>query len=233
MAKFKIGLSLDDLYRQAYLNPLGTFEKWPIWEVQEKCLRELNNFRARSNEDADWAESCIKGIWEDKEGGVSIALDITEKILTWYIFSEKDSIVIRAIEFVISFRQHKILPLYRDSWDSMATKLIAGRLLKRCDHIELYAKIPNLQKYLLSFFDYLLKEREKGYEDADWVKIERTLRIVIKTEDSTFLEKVQEVIQALQSGRIFPKQVGPRPHYARASHMAALHDAEGLLFHFQ
>lgn len=229
--RFIIGLSLEDIYKQAYKDPLKTFEKWQIWEVQEKCLKAMNNFRARHNKDADWAESCVGGIWEIRGGLVE--LDITEKILSWYIFSEKDSIVIRAIEFVISFRQHKILPIYRDSWDSMASKLITGRLLKGWDSIELYTKIPSLREYLISFFDHLLVERERRYEDSYWFLVERAMRIIIKAEDSTFLEKIQQVLQALQSGKIFPQQVGLRPHYARASHFAALHDTEGLLMSFQ
>lgn len=210
--RFKKTVALSEILEGVWHSPFKYFEDWPILEVREKCLKEMERRRFF---DSEWLEPCIRELLEGYDN-----YDFGKKMLSFYIFAERNEVVIRAIEFALS--------LWREgrAWEGELSKVIAGRLLK--DKTKLYPKLPSLHGFLEDLLDKLMKKGQRdGYLASNWYCAERALRIIIAAEDFSFLPKIEELILLLQEGEIYPSKCDPP--YTRDLNLAMLRATKRLL----
>lgn len=216
--KFERALEFREILDQAARSPFRYFEKWPIVEVWERCLKAMGEREKIYKEEADWAEKWINALLER-----NVDREIREKLLSWYVFTARGELAVMAIEFAISLWRNGL-----KIWPGELTKLIADKLLKgRYGEPGLYWKLPSLRGFIEGAFNEIKKERKDGYFDDDWYSLERMLRIIVTVEDFSFSDRIEEIILALQEGKIRP--YGSSPYYIKSMHLAALRDAKKIL----
>ncbi len=211
--KFEGAFEFRGILDQAARSPFRYFEKWPIVEVWERCLKAMGERETIYKEEADWAEKWINTLLER-----NVNRDIKEKLLSWYVFAAKGELAIRAIEFALSLRQNVHI-LQGD-----LSKLIIGRLTKD-DGFKLYPNVPSLHKFLEELLDEIKKQSCHGYFSGEWYGVERALRVIRAMKDVSFLLKVEVLLLLMQEKTIFPSGLSGTfsdEFFDRQMHMAAL-----------
>ncbi len=218
--RFKVGLSKNEFLRLAKDNPLTTFEKYPVLEIQEACLKAMDGSDVPLWDcDADWAEACIRDFLKQN----IVASNFRERVLAWYVYSTRKALSIRAIEFAISLWQNKRIQT------GELTKLIVEKLLdRRYAEPDLYCKVLSLRDFIEEVFnEFKDMGRATGYYDYHWYALERILRIIVAVKDFSFLDRIEEIILSLQEGKIWPLSLSP--YYIKSMHLVALQDAKKIL----
>ncbi|MBU1102645.1 hypothetical protein KJ853_03260 [Patescibacteria group bacterium] len=219
ISKFERVFEFREILQEAVRSPFRCFEKWPILEVWEKCLKAIGERGVIYKEEADWAEKWIHTLLEQSV----VSRDIGKKLLSWYVFTARGKLAVRAVEFALGLRQGLKV------WPDELSKLIAGRLIKNVSNEGFfYPQLPSLKKFLHELLDEFKKERRDGYLDSTWYCAERALRIIVAAEDFSFLDKIEEVILLMQAGQIFPSE-SSEPFYFKVSNLGAFKEAKKIL----
>lgn len=192
--RFKKTIYLEELFREATQNPLGLFEKWPIKEVRDKCLKSLERWEEFYNYHADeFLEPCISDLFDQSDRLYKILLEL-------YIFKARRDLTARAIEFAISLDKKSV------GVDNLS-KMIAGRLTKDWQGADIYPKVPSLKMYLAGLLYELERCMVDGYSDSSWFEAERALRVISHVKDYSFLSQIGKLLLLHQQ-----KIIGPWKH---------------------
>jgi hypothetical protein len=190
-------VKMDDIFKQVHNDPINCFEKWPIKEIRQKCLERIKErgFLLSIEERAKWAENNITSLLDqENDEDKKLAMEL----LSLYIFDAPKKGAIQAIEFAISLRKRGEF-LCRVSLLDLS-KIIAGRILKG-DII--CQEIPSLKKFLQELINELKTARD-SYVPGEWYCAERAIRIIMLTEDFSFLPQIEELIILFQQPNFKP-----------------------------
>jgi len=218
-SKFGRAVEFREIMLEAERVPFKCFEKWPIFEVWKKCLKEIREQGVLYEPQADWAEKWINTLLESNENR-----DIREELLSWYVLTARGQLAVRAINFALSLRRgFKI-------WPEELSKIITKRLIKHVDNegFLYWPQLSCIKEFLHELLDDFKKERKEGYLDHTWYCAERALRIIVAAKDFSFLDNIEEMIVLIQSGQLFPRK-GSEPFYVKASNLEVFKQARRIL----
>ncbi|KKR09632.1 MAG: hypothetical protein UT37_C0015G0003 [Parcubacteria group bacterium GW2011_GWA2_39_18] len=243
-ARFEATISLDELKRLVIigkLNPLETFEKYPIQEVRDVCLKKIRDYdwsdyswnysgRGISPAWADWAEQCVKELLqqEDPLWKDILALYVQNtkhKNSSWNQDPENWTPVVRSIEFALSLvnLEERLL----GSEFSTIAKFVTGKI-KDCPVA--YEHVPSMKNFIEKLlFNCILKNPDgtlhyiAKYREADWYNIIRALSIIVKCQNFSFIPAIEELVVLIRNGELKPSEHEFAPDIATAeSHLAIL-----------
>lgn len=191
--------SLQRLLEDAQCEPFDLFEKWPIDEVREACLKKL-----RRNP-YNWIN--IKVSADRIEAIIRSALAIEDprwnELFHWYIrFAGEGECPhaeesVRAVEFAISLsREYKEQPLI--SGDT--AKAVCNKLKR---DPSLYWAAPSIHEFLSSLLLFVSDAGGKGYDLTEWGFAERAIRRIVAATDTSFLESIERMYEDHRNGKIF------------------------------
>lgn len=207
----------QDLLKEAERNPIATFDEWPIKEVRDVCVRKLE-FISLDTAKAEWLEKRILMLAKERE-------DYWEKLLFWYIFSEK-WLEIRALEFAISLLKEK--EVNEASVFKGVSKIVAGKISR---DPSLYWYIPSIRDFIQLSLS-VLKPKYKGddtYSDSRWYLLERAVRCLLKVEDIGFLPELEGILPPLEKEEMKPFEDVGEHDITRVQHIAFLKEAIEIL----
>ncbi|OGI24050.1 MAG: hypothetical protein A3E91_03945 [Candidatus Moranbacteria bacterium RIFCSPHIGHO2_12_FULL_40_10] len=219
-------LRMEDVLRLASRYPFKTFEEWPILDVRRECLKKMNEegcIWTIYSETADWAERIIDDLVKQHD-------ETTMEMLAWYLFCAKhETMVIRAIKFVIGLKEKDLL---RFSYDT-TSKLIAGRVKKDANLFDckyLYPLPDFLKDYVKEIFHEFKKDGQEdmGYFDRNWHCLKRAIEIIVATNDFSLLPEIEDIILLFQEKKIRYTEHGQ--FYERDMHLAIIKSVRKYLY---
>lgn len=198
------------------------FVHWEVTEIREAFIKRMSgDWFCITPEIADWAEKTIIDLLQQRD-------EIGEKLLRWYLFDNKlakhcrtenyNNYVTRALEFTIGMSGN-----VQHFHDSDASKNVAGVMLKgQYSPIYLYYQMPFMKDFLSRI---ILKPDPTlncvMYNEMDWCKTERALKIIINAGDFSFLPQLEKLVTIMRmGGKIVPGS--SMPVYTFNSHIAIL-----------
>lgn len=220
--RFRRTVSLQETRGLAKIRPFQYFEEFPFDEIREICLKTIREEHPVVDRNlADWAEACITDLVRQQD-------PLWENILSWYLFGTKETTLIaQSIEFTISLAD---IPGIGHGYVS---KLLAGKFERLQAHGPYsYPLSSALKKFLSSLLEELMPSSGSGvYDEDDWYRAERALRIIASQEYHSFLPKIEELITLHQEGKIFPLMLERpyRQNLAHATNIATLRAVASIL----
>ena len=199
-------------------NVFEKFEKWPILEVREACLKQLEGWSHGIDDHiAQWAEDAIRDLAGEK---------LAEKLLSWYVFAPQDeSSAVRALEFAISLSEEKM-----EFGSAIVSKIICGRICSK--HWILYPAVPSLPNFIENLLNKLAEwGKFRDYFEIEWHCAERALKMVLHGEDFSFLPKIETILELFKAQKISPQR--DLPLYTRDMHIAVFQSARRTLCKIQ
>ncbi len=196
-ADIRPSVGMEEILREARMQPLVTFDLYPVVEVRDQCIRTLEvegNWNSGYYLPADtesasgWAERRIyvlRGLGDP----------LWKKLLEWYVyhagtygrgrFDFDEETVVLAIEFAIALAQRERLG------QAEAVHAVSSRLRRDS---RLYWHAPSMR----SFLEWLLSTDETGKNSATewcagWALAETAIRRIVEAEDITFLPRLESL----------------------------------------
>jgi len=174
-----------------------TFDQYPLDEIRQRCLKQL---KRRSNniqysEEFEWLENHIRVFLQE-----SRVNEMAYELLSSYLYqaTHVNQGRLRALKFAFQLDREDLITRDR------LTKLVYGTIM---DHPNLYWQTPaahELVARLIHFFLPYNVDTVNDYSDITWIDFERAIRIILKTEDITFIQNLQEIQQLQKQKRIIP-----------------------------
>lgn len=197
-------------------DPQKIFEKFPIKEVRQECLKYLARYEMDMSL-AYWLEDQATGLLKiNDEIGVEV-------ISTFVFFEEETEFLIRAMKFAIDSQTHPaegtLFSVYSCS------KIITGRLFNERDPAIKYYE--EMKTFLQIFFRDCISRLYNGYLEKDWHCASRALRVFVKAEDFTYVDTLDDIIRYFEKDRINPSP--KMPVFSKNMHYAALLEARDIL----
>ena len=210
---------LQELLQNAERDPFTTFDKWPIKEVRDICVKRLGGlYFSLDTAKADWLEERILMLAEEREG-------YWENLLSCYIFSSTEWLDIRALEFAINL-------LKKEEVNKVVfkgvSKAVAGKISRDS---YLYWYLPSIKDFIQFSISVMEpKYKDDHYSDARWYLLERAVRCcLLKVKDIGFLPELQKILSLLEAGEIKPFEDVGGYDITKVQHMAFLKEAIGIL----
>jgi hypothetical protein len=174
--------------RTAWLKTI--FEKYPITEIREKCLRAMiDKYRQLDSTASEWLEAQIKGLFALEDS-------LWKDLLSLYIFGDESG---RAIEFAINFSKE-------NNWRGLVdiSKMVTGRI--KDQRKDIYWLVPSMNEFLgeifIQFVPYVL---DKGqYSAGQWHMLKRAISIILRVEDINFLPQLECLLYLHQEEVVAP-----------------------------
>lgn len=144
-------------------------------------------------------------------------------MISWYLFvHQHHNFVARAVEFIISIRNHPHSPSF-----SFLSKIVCGRIV-RDDGQFIYPLVPSLPNFIKDILNQFQPYFTNWYYEEDWCRAERVLKMIITGKDFSFLPKVEKLILLLENRKFEPS---PRQDstYAKDVHLAILKATRRIL----
>lgn len=213
----RASVNLKKLRDDARIDPMDTFEAFPVEEVRRWCIDALPRRITITEVQAAWAETRVRDLLTMNDG-------LWKELLAWYLYAEsEEELTIRALEFAINLCRHDPRSL------GAISKLVAGRLAGD-GGLAIYWRVPSLRWFLrelLDGIDFSLRQMVPVYSEVDWHQAERAIRRIVEVGDTIWLPDLETIYGRHEEGRVRP--ISGVNAFDRVSHRAILGEAVRLL----
>jgi|GEM_PF-6860207 len=180
-----LAMSYESFQSKARIDPYGTFDACPIWEIKRQCVNRIQYDLL--NIHPDWFEHRI---WQMNLKQLNP--DLAGKMLELYL-SRGDA---RSVKFLFNMREKF------EAYFSLSKHIhkVLGA------NPGLYWEVPGIQEFLKYEFKRMSLDHKgnpkKEYGDFEYHPAERVLRRVLTAGDITWLDVIKGVSERLETGKL-------------------------------